>query len=344
MDETAHEAMLYDRLDGGAVHCRLCPHGCRIAPGKRGICRVRENQGGKLISLVYGKVIAEHADPIEKKPLYHFLPGTRSWSIAAAGCNLRCSHCQNWEISQEAPLSDPIPGRPRTPAEVAEAAIRADCRSVSYTYTEPTVFLEFVLDCSREARTRGLANVFVSNGFMSPEAREAAAPWLDAANIDLKGATEEHYRKVCGARLAPVKETIADFRARGIWVEVTTLLIPGLNDDVASLAEIAGFIAGVDPLMPWHVSRFFPTYKMQDRLPTPVESLRRAVQAGKRAGLAYVYPGNVDMGEDTTRCHRCGEVLLQRAGFTLEEDKVSRTGACPSCGTPFAGVVEGKKT
>jgi pyruvate formate lyase activating enzyme len=340
MDDVVREAMLYDRLEGGAVRCRLCAHGCRIVPGNRGICLVRENRGGTLVSLIYGRIIAEHDDPIEKKPLYHFMPGSRSWSIAAAGCNLRCTHCQNWEISKEAPRREPIPGISRTPAGVADAALRAGCRSISYTYTEPTVNMEFVLDCAREARSRGLANVFVSNGFMSPEAREAAAPWLDAANVDLKGATDEHYRTVCGARIGPVKETIADLRQRGVWIEVTTLLIPGLNDDDASLEEIAVFLAGVDPLMPWHVSRFFPAYKMIDRPPTPVEALERAVRAGRKAGLAFVYPGNLSMAEDATRCHRCGGVLLKRSGFTLEEDIVSRTGACPSCDTPFAGVVE----
>jgi pyruvate formate lyase activating enzyme len=337
-----HPAMLYERLPGGSVHCRLCAHGCRIAEGGRGICRVRENRGGSLGSLVYGRVIAEHDDPIEKKPLFHFLPGTRSWSIATAGCNLSCRHCQNWEISLAAPRLDPIPGAERSPAEVVEAALAAGCRSVSYTYTEPTVFLEFALDCAREARKRGLANVFVSNGFMSPEAREAAAPWIDAANIDLKGATEEHYRAVCGARLAPVKETIADLRSRGVWLEVTTLLIPGLNDDPASLQSIAGFIAGVDPLIPWHISRFFPTHLMTGTPQTPLASLERAVEAGKRGGLRHVYPGNIrGMGEETL-CHACGEPLLRRMGFGVADSLLTIEGGCPRCGEKFNGVLINK--
>ncbi len=334
-----HEAILYEKMDGEEVRCHLCAHRCLIKPGKRGTCRVRENRGGILYSLVYGRLVAENVDPIEKKPLYHFQPGSLSYSIATAGCNLSCSHCQNYEISLLAPRSETIPGRTRQAGDIVEQALRSGCRSISYTYTEPTIFMEFALDCGRMAAERGLTNVFVTNGFMTPEAIQAITPVLDAANVDLKGATEDHYRKVCGASLEPVLDTIRSLYQAGVWLEVTTLLIPGLNDDETSISRISEFIASVDPLIPWHISRFFPVYRMKDRPPTDTESLKRAERAGMEAGLKYVYLGNVHDGADQTKCHHCGHVLLERSGFSITGSSLGNTGACPECGTPFHGVL-----
>lgn len=333
------EAILYSKEGDQEVRCSLCAHRCLIRDGKRGACRVRENRGGTLYTLVYGKVVAENVDPIEKKPLYHFQPGSLSYSIATAGCNLSCSHCQNFEISLLAPGSQAIPGRDRGAREIVDQAGRSGCDSISYTYTEPTVFMEFALDCCRMAAERGLKNVFVTNGFMTPEAVEAVRPYLDAANVDLKGATEEHYREVCGGRLEPVLDTIGALHGAGVWIEVTTLLIPGYNDDAASVKRISEFIASVDPLIPWHISRFFPTYRMLDTPPTGMDSLFRAEKAGREAGLEYVYLGNVRGKEDETRCHQCGRVLLVRSGFSVTESFLGENGKCPECDTPFNGVL-----
>ena len=333
------EALLYERLDGGKVRCSLCAHYCTIKPGRRGKCAVRENRDGTLLSLVYGRLVSMNPDPIEKKPLFHYLPGTRSLSIATAGCNLRCEHCQNYEISQYPRLRPDveIPGSDVSPAEVVAAATDSGCASISYTYTEPTIFMEFALDTARLARGAGLGNVFVSNGFMSPEGTALIAPVLDAINVDLKG-DDEFYKKVCGARLGPVKETIGMMHSLGVWVEVTTLVIPGHNDSEQALREIAGFIASVDPCIPWHVSQFYPTYKMTDRPRTPIETLRRARGIGAAEGLKYVYEGNVpgEGGEDT-ECPSCGETLIKRSGYTIGEDRM-KGGACPSCGLRIAGT------
>ena len=335
----SREAILYRKTDDKQVQCGLCAHRCRIRQGERGICRVRENSGGTLYTLVYGKVVAQNSDPIEKKPLYHFQPGSLSYSIATAGCNLSCSHCQNYEISLLAPNLDTIPGTARSPAEIVDSALESGCLSISYTYTEPTIYMEFALDCGRLAVEKGLKNVFVTNGFMTPEAVDTAVSFLDAANVDLKGATEEHYRNVCGAGLEPVLETIRSLHSSGVWVEVTTLIIPGYNDDDASLNSISEFIASVDPLVPWHVSRFFPTYRMMDVPATDPGSLLRAQKAGKKAGLKYVYQGNVRSAPDRTRCHHCSHILLERSGFTLSANNLSRRGTCPQCETAFNGVL-----
>jgi pyruvate formate lyase activating enzyme len=332
------EGILYDKNPDSSTRCRLCAHYCTIKKGKRGICRVRENLDGTLYSLVYGKLVARNVDPIEKKPLYHFQPGTLSYSIATAGCNMACSHCQNYQISLQAPRTDPIPGYDSTPADVLNEAIRAGCSSISYTYTEPTIFMEFARDCAVHAAKKGLSNVFVTNGYMSEESAALAGDFLDAANVDLKGASEEHYRKVCGARLQPVLNTIRALHKAGVWIEVTTLVIPGHNDDDASLEFMASFLASVNPSIPWHLSRFFPTYKLQNAPPTPVETLKKAGRIGEEAGLKYVYLGNVPGKGDETKCFSCGNVLIQRAGFKVKELNITEDGNCKSCGKPFEGV------
>ncbi|MCX6567940.1 MAG: AmmeMemoRadiSam system radical SAM enzyme, partial [Candidatus Aminicenantes bacterium] len=284
------EAMLWDPLEGGKAQCRLCAHRCVIAPGRQGICGVRENSDGRLRTLVYGEVVAAHVDPIEKKPLYHFFPGSKALSVATAGCNFHCGFCQNWQISQ-APRSKAggIAGEPFAPEDIVRAALDEGCRSISYTYTEPTIFFEYAFDTAKLAREAGLLNNFVTNGYMTAEALEAIRPYLDAANVDLKAFKDETYKRVCGARLEPVLESIRLMRQFGIWIEVTTLVVPGLNDGAEEIAGIARFIASVDPDIPWHLSRFHPDYQYTQAPPTPVASLRAAAETGRREGLRYIY-------------------------------------------------------
>ncbi|GAM08166.1 putative protein [Geobacter sp. OR-1] len=332
------EALCYERVDDDAVRCHLCRHLCRIAAGKRGICGVRENRDGTLVTLVYGKVVAESIDPVEKKPLFHFQPGSSTYSIATAGCNFRCRHCQNYTISQVPPGTTQIPGVLRTPEEVVSSAIASGCRSISYTYTEPTIFFEFALDTARLARKAGLANVFVTNGYITPDALDLIAPVLDAANIDLKGFSDSFYREIAGAGLDGVLDTIRDYCRRGIWVELTTLLITGLNDSDEELEGLTRFIAdelGVD--VPWHISRFFPTYLMTDRPPTPVATLHRAAEIGKKAGLRYIYQGNaVETGREDTVCPGCKTPLVCRTGFRVTGVRITAD-VCPACSMVIAG-------
>ncbi|MGE5239110.1 MAG: AmmeMemoRadiSam system radical SAM enzyme [Chloroflexota bacterium] len=331
------EALLYERLAESKVQCHLCAHYCTITPGKRGICAVRENRDGTLFTLVYGKVIARHVDPIEKKPLFHFHPGSRSYSIATVGCNFKCLHCQNYEISQYAKEHEGIPGEEMTPEDIVVAAERAQCTSISYTYTEPTIFFEFAYDCARLARERGIKNVFVSNGYTTPEATRLITPYLDGNNIDLKG-DDEFYKKVVGARLQPVIDTIRLMRELGVWVEVTTLVIPSHNDSEAFLSWVADFIRSVDPAIPWHVTQFYPTYRLTDQPRTPVSTLRKAREIGLRAGLKYVYEGNVPgEGGENTYCPSCGETLITRMGFFLTDIKM-RDSRCSKCGCTIDGV------
>lgn len=332
------EAMFYVQESGTQVRCNLCRFKCLIKDGERGICAVRENRGGTLYSLVYGKLCAEHVDPIEKKPLFHVMPGSKSYSIATVGCNFRCRHCQNYSISQ-VERHAPIRGAEQTPQEVVQRAIDSNCRSISYTYTEPTMFYEFAYDIARLAHEAGLKNVFVTNGYISREALATIAPYVDAANIDLKGYSEAFYRDVVHARLSEVLDSIIEYRKQGIWLELTTLIIPGLNDSEAELQGIAEFIVsnlGIDT--PWHVSQFYPTYKLTDRPRTPVTNLRRAREIGLAAGLRYVYEGNVpgDGGENTC-CPSCATVLIKRYGYRIESDRISN-GACPDCGAAIAGI------
>jgi pyruvate formate lyase activating enzyme len=334
------EALFYTKQPDGAVICALCRHRCHIPVARRGICRVRENRDGTLFSLVYGRVVAEHADPIEKKPLFHVLPASQSYSIATIGCNFRCRHCQNHSIAQYDPgLSSTIPGESISPEEIVARAKAAGCSSISYTYTEPTIFLEYALDVARLAAESGLKNIFVTNGYITPEALDAIAPFLHAANIDLKGFSEEFYRRVADARLSEVLECIRDYHRRGIWIELTTLVIPGENEDPAELEGIAGFIARELSLdVPWHISRFFPQHLMTGlHGPTPPATLARAVEAGRRAGLRYIYEGNIAGGREDTVCPGCGCPVLRRSGFRVLEANV-HDGTCGGCGTRIAGV------
>lgn len=333
------EAILWEKLEDGRVHCFLCAQECRIRPGRTGVCGVRENRDGTLFTLVYGEVVALNVDPIEKKPLYHFLPGTQSFSIATVGCNLRCKFCQNADISQasEGKL-ETVHGEPLAPERAVELALDYQCASIAYTYTEPTIFMEYALDIAPLAVEAGLANVFVTNGFMTPQAREVILPYLHAANVDLKGFSDRYYRQLCGARLQPVLDTIREFHAQGVETEVTTLVIPEENDSDEELRSVAEFLVAVSPDVPWHISRFFPTYRLTYRPPTPVQTLRRAARIGREAGLRHVYLGNVPGEVADTLCPQCGAVVIRRSGFRAAvEEQADR---CAACGAPLPVVAE----
>jgi pyruvate formate lyase activating enzyme len=334
-----HDAMLWEKLDGQKVRCNLCGHRCVIAAGKYGICRVRENVAGVLKSLNYGALVALHVDPIEKKPLFHFLPGTRALSIAAAGCNFQCEFCQNWQISQAPRIGRRIGGQATSPEQVVSAAINHDCASISYTYTEPTVFFEMAYECSKLAKAKSIGNCFVSNGYMTPLAVETIAPYLDAINVDLKAFRDETYRQIMKASLAPVLACLKSLAAAGIWIEVTTLVVPGMNDSTQELCDIAGFIAGeLGPHVPWHVSRFHGDYKVTEKPPTPIETLQEACRIGRQAGLRYVYCGNVTgLADERTYCPQCSEVLIDRYGFSVRAISL-QDGHCPKCGQKIEGV------
>jgi len=334
------EAMFYEKLDDNMVNCNLCSHRCRkIAQSKRGICGVRENIDGKLFSLVYGKAVARSVDPIEKKPLFQFLPGSSTYSIATVGCNFRCDNCQNYDISQLPKVRGTIVGEDVTPEEIVLAAKLSNCQSIAYTYTEPTIFFEYALDTAKLAHKQGIRNVFVTNGYITPEALHAISPYLDAANIDLKSFSDSFYKKTCGARLQPVLDSIKLHKKLGIWIELTTLIIPTLNDQETELQQIAKFIkeeVGKD--VPWHITQFHPTYKLMDQPRTPVTTLRRARQIGLDAGLRYVYEGNVpgENGENTY-CPKCKKMLIHRLGYQIRENKIKNS-TCPYCGAQIDGL------
>ncbi len=333
------QAVLWRPAEGEKVRCGLCNWRCVIDEGKLGRCCVRQNIDGKLYSLNYHKVCSANPDPIEKKPLFHFQPGTWSFSIAAMGCNLQCEFCQNWQVSQTPLENGRIDGQAISPQQIIAAALRDGCKSIAYTYTEPTIFMELCNDCGRLAKAEGLANVFVSNGYMTKEAIDFAAPWLDAINVDLKAFTDDYYRKLCKARLQPVLDTISYIaKETDIWMEITTLLVPGENDSEEELKHLTDFIvtnAGID--IPWHVSRFHPQYKHTDSLATPIASMERAFEIGKEAGLRYVYLGNVPgVRAESTFCHNCGAILVERFGYTIKANRIENR-SCPDCGTKVAG-------
>lgn len=330
--------MLYEKMAEGKTRCYLCGHQCIINQGKRGLCGVRENREGILHTLVYGKIVAENIDPIEKKPLFHLYPGSRSFSIATAGCNFRCDFCQNYSISQAPRESGSIAGWETNPADVVEGAVRSGSKTIAYTYTEPTVYFEFAFDTARLARERNLKNVFVTNGYMTSKAIEIIAPYLDAANVDLKSYRDEFYKNYCGAHLGPVMDSLRKMKELGIWVEVTTLVIPTLNDGIDELKGIAQFIYSLGAETPWHVSRFYPRYKMTSTPPTTTETLLSALKIGSDAGLKYIYVGNVPGGKgENTYCFNCGKLLIKRYGFSVETIALEKN-ACSYCGTVLDGL------
>ncbi len=288
------EAILYQKLDDNKVKCAVCNHRCTIAEGRRGVCRVRENQGGTLYTLNYGKTIAMNIDPMEKKPLYHFMPGTWTYSFATQGCNFHCPWCQNWEISQSPASNMPIEGTEITPEEHVARTIEAGCPSISYTYSEPTIFVEYALDTMKLAKKKGLKNIWHSNGYMTKETLDTISPYLDAANIDFKGPDDAVYAKYCGAKAEHVMETLVYLHNAGIHEEITTLIVPGVNDTTEQLQKVAHFIAAeVGKEVPWHISRFFPHWKMRDTPITPLETLELARAIGEKEGLQYIHIGNV---------------------------------------------------
>lgn len=332
------EAKLYRKLEDQKVQCLTCAHQCTITLGKRGICGVRENNGGTLYSLVYGKAIALHVDPIEKKPLFHFYPGTESFSVATVGCNMHCLNCQNADISQMPRDGGNINGNEVLPEALVQLALKHRCRTIAYTYTEPAIYWDYAFDTARLAHEKGIKNIFVTNGYLSEESLRQITPYLNGANVDLKSFRDQTYRSVCGARLQPVLDTIHRMKESDIWVEVTTLLIPELNDSEEELKDIARYIFKCDPGIPWHISRFHPTYRMLDRAVTPLEYIQRACRIGLEIGLRYVYSGNVPGEErESTFCYSCGARLIHRWGFQVASNRIV-DGKCPECGVVIDGV------
>jgi len=334
------EALLYKKLGEGKVHCYLCAHECKIADNKFGLCGVRENIGGLLYTHAYGHLVTAHVDPIEKKPLYHFLPGSNSFSVATTGCNFRCGFCQNWEISQ-APIKREqglrLSEDEFTPQDLTDQALSNDCQSIAYTYTEPTIFFEYAYDTAKLAKARGLRNIFVTNGYMTKACLKEIAPYLDAANIDLKFFKDSSYRKICSASLSPVLDSIKLMKDLGVWIEVTTLVIPGVNDSEEELSGIAKFILSVDKDIPWHVSRFHPDYKFTDYIITPEETLKKAQSIGEGIGLKFVYAGNVYGWGNDTLCPFCKKILIRRDDFKIMEYNI-RANKCVYCQNAIPGI------
>lgn len=332
-------AKYYEKIDDNTVICHLCRHNCKIANDKKGICGVRKNINGILYSLVYGRVIARNVDPIEKKPLYHFLPSSRSYSIATVGCNFKCLHCQNYEISQMPREEDAIMGSIVSAEEIVDSAIDYHCKSISYTYTEPTIFFEFAYDTSVLAKEKGLKNVFVTNGYIEKKPLEDISSYLDAANVDLKGYTQEFYKKICGADLKGVLDSLINYKKLGIWLEITTLIIPNYNDKEEELIGIARFIKeslGCDT--PWHVTAFYPTYKLTSVPPTPIKTLIKAREIGLAEGLNYVYTGNIPGIEgESTFCPSCKEKVIERVGFSIYKNDLI-DGKCKYCNYEIKGI------
>ncbi len=323
--------------DGEKLVCQLCNHYCKIRDGNKGLCQVRKNVGGVFYSLNYGKLIAAHIDPIEKKPLFHFLPGSRSYSINAPGCNFRCSWCQNWDISQLSDRNDPDFLPATTPEQVVKAAMQSGCKSISYTYTEPTIFYEFARDVSVLASEAGLKNVWVSNGYMSGKMLDENMTLMDAINVDIKAFDDSVLRKYAGAHLQPILDNCVRLKKAGVWLEVTTLLIQGINDDEVQVRGLAEFIAnqlGKDT--PWHINRYFPQPQFDEIPATPPGVIAKAVKIGKDTGLQFVYSGNLGGNEDTY-CPVCGELLITRNSVWMNENKIEN-GRCPKCGTKIAGI------
>jgi len=331
-------AMLYEELPDEKVKCNLCAHRCIIQNSKKGICRVRENIGGKLYMLNYGKLIAQHADPIEKKPLFHFYPGSTSYSIATAGCNFQCEFCQNYDISQMPFRENRIIGQDSAPEETLMKAIHLGCKSIAYTYTEPTIFYEYAYDVAQLAHEKNIKNIFITNGFITSEALQIIAPNLDGANVDLKSFSNDFYKKICKGKLQPVLETIKMLNQLGIWIEVTTLVIPTLNDTEQEFHSIAEFILSVSENIPWHISAFYPAYKLKYLPPTPLAVLNRAQEIGLETGLHNVYLGNVTNNAiANTKCPGCGEILIERTNFGIIKNRI-QDGHCPNCKKEIAGV------
>lgn len=334
------EAMFYKRLDGLKIKCQICPKNCVVGDGERGFCGNKENRGGKYYTLVYGQAAALNIDPIEKKPLYHFLPASRAFSIGTAGCNMDCKDCQNWEISQVRPeqIRQPVSLPPKT---IVSKARQYGATVIAYTYNEPVVFYEYMHDTAKLARQHGLRSVMISNGYINREPMLELAPYLDAVKVDLKGFTDEFYRKYCLGTVEPVKETIKRVKALGKWLEIVYLVVPTLNDDLDMIGEMAAWLKrAVGAEVPLHFSRFRPAYRLKKLPPTPVSTLEQCRAVARAQGLKYVYIGNVQPGHsaEDTYCASCGKVVIGRYGYQILERHVKANGACKFCGNKIPGV------
>jgi len=331
------EALFYKRLDKGAVQCQLCPHFCFIEKGKRGKCGVRENANGKLVSLVYERLCSISVDPIEKKPLFHFKPGTECLSIATVGCNLSCSFCQNWQISQV--QNKEIFGEHISAKKVVELALEKNLLGIAYTYTEPLIAIEFYLEIMELAKNKGLFNVWVSNGFSNPDPVKKVSSYLDAINIDLKGNTQ-FYSELCGVPSEkPIQETLKIYKSQGVFIEVTNLIIPGFNDKPEQITQLVSWVKeNLGPEIPLHFSRFWPCYKMEHLSRTGIEKLYKAKEIAEKSGLKYVYIGNV-AEEESTKCQKCGAILIKRAGFAVRVVGLGKEGKCSKCGAKTGIIV-----
>jgi pyruvate formate lyase activating enzyme len=336
--DVSQEAMFYEQLKNQIVRCNLCSHRCLILPSKKGICNVRENRNGKLYTLVYGRTIAKAVDPIEKKPLFHFYPGSSAYSIATVGCNFRCKNCQNYDISQLPAETSKVIGDSASPESIVSDTQKYECKSIAYTYTEPTIFYEYAYDTAKLAHKETLKNIFVTNGYISEAALKELQPYLDAANIDLKSFNDSFYRNMCGARLTPVLDSICLYKELGIWIEITTLIITTVNDSNEELQKIATFIHDeLGPEVPWHISAFHPTYKILDLPRTPVDTLRRAKRIGLENHLQHIYIGNVPGEGDNTSCPKCGETLIKRINYQIVDNLIV-DGKCLKCKVKMNGV------
>ncbi len=336
MARTVHPA-LFASPEGGAIRCGLCRHRCLLRPGATGLCHVRENADGTLVTRSYDDVIALAVDPVEKKPLYHVLPGEQAFSFATRGCNFTCAWCQNHSISQPAQDAGRI-GESVSPEEIVAQALVTGCRVVAATYTEPTIFYELALEVGKKAAEEGLVNVWVTNGSITPEALEGIAPFLAAANVDLKGFDDSISRRYTGMAASEVMDSITRMHDLGIWVEVTTLIVPGVNDSVEELTRMAGFIAELDRDIPWHLSRYFPQYR-HTAPQTPEATMYQALRVAQEAGLRYVYPGNIHLpGAQNTHCPSCETVLIRRQGNRTSANHLTEDHACPTCGAPLRGI------
>lgn len=338
----SHTAWLSKKLSSGKILCQACAHACKLDEGEYGICGVRRVVDGELKLLVYGLAAAVNIDPIEKKPMFHFLPKTRVFSLGTVGCNLSCQFCQNHEISQYPKENNhKIVGREFPPQMIVQEALEHGCESIAYTYNEPIVFFEYTYDTAKLAHEKGIKNIYVTSGYETKKAIDLLEPYIDGMNIDIKAFREEFYQEICGAKLKPVLEAVKYAHQKGIWIEITTLLIPGKNDSDEEIRDIARFIADLDRSIPWHLSAFHPTYKMLDLPHTPESTLLRAYKIGQEEGLKYLYIGNVDNGDfESTYCPSCRERVVDRSGNIGQyvTNRLDENGKCPNCAYSLEGV------
>ncbi len=333
------EALYYKKVKNNIVHCYLCPWNCVIKPNNFGNCGARKNIEGKLYPLVYAKPVSVAIDPIEKKPLYHFFPGSSALSIGTLGCNLHCLNCQNYDISQS--KADEFIRREVQPKELIETAIKNNCKSISYTYNEPTIFYEYVLETAKLARKKGIKNTMVTNGYINKEPLKELYPLIDAANIDLKSLDEDFYKRICGVRLKPVLEAIKEIKKIGTWIELTNLIIPGHNDKKEQIEKLVKWVKeNVGIKTPLHFSAFYPTYKMLDAERTPPQTLLKAKEIAKKHGLKYIYLGNTSLQDSgNTYCPKCNKLLIERGWFEVYKNNI-KNNSCPYCNEKIDGVFE----